>query len=257
LRSVPAAALLAALALSACAREPRPWVEDGAAPPLLDSRVPEAQQRLPDIPDAFRAELRGGSAPGCPLRGDAVYLGGGRFLTAAHLVDGIVPALRRCAGTPIQTTILYAGRRLPVRALRVGEGYLEPGVGPLYRGGADLALLQAAVAPPGPAALPCGEGPSPGQPVLVLSTRGRQPVRAGEMVPESRAADGGYADLPLPLMEGESGAGVFDAGSHCLLGIVSHRPDATPEHARIVPASAIRAFLAAAPAAIPGRFAGS
>ena len=215
----------------------RPWTE--SAP----TRTPERGERLPDLPDAFRAELRGGQSPGCPLRGNAVYLGQGRFLTAAHLVDGIVPRLRQCNGTPIPTTVRYAGRTLAVRALRVGEGYLEPGVGPLYKGGEDLALLQASTSPPGPAARPCGGGPSPGQAVLVSSSDRQGLAKAGDMVPEVRKADGAYADIALPMAEGESGAGVFDPETNCLLGIVSHRPDSTPDHSRIVPAGIIRAFL--------------
>ena len=231
--ALPAAVVLAG-ALAGCASGERPWPATGR---------PAQAPAIPDVPDAFRAELRGGRAPGCPLRGNAVNLGEGRFLTSAHLVDGIVPTLRRCAGTPIPTTIHYAGRVLPVRLMRVGEGHVEPGVGPLYRRGEDLALLQAATVPPGPAARPCAEGPAPGQAVLVLSARRRQAARAGAMVPERRAADGAYADLALPLAEGESGAGVFDAASHCLVGLVSHRPDAEPERARMVPAGTIRSFL--------------
>ncbi|MBP0494076.1 trypsin-like peptidase domain-containing protein [Pararoseomonas indoligenes] len=231
-------AAMAALLLSACAdRVERPWTE--SAP----TRTPVPTERLPDLPDAFRAELRGGQAPGCPLRGNAVYLGGGRFLTAAHLVDGIVPRLRHCAGTPIPTTIRYAGRVLAVQPLRVGEGYLEPGVGPLYKGGEDLALLQASASPPGPAARPCGAGPLPGQAVRISSSSQQGLAKAGSMVPEVRKADGAYADIALPMAEGESGAGVFDPETNCLLGIVSHRPDSTPDHSRIVPAATIRAFL--------------
>ncbi|MCR0983434.1 serine protease [Roseomonas populi] len=234
------AASLVALLLSACAeRAPRPWTES------TPTRTPEPGERLPDLPDAFRAELRGGHAPGCPLRGNAVYLGDGRFLTAAHLVDGIVPRLRHCGGTPIPTTVRYAGRTLAVRPLRVGEGYLEPGVGPLYKGGEDLALLQASASPPGPAARPCGAGPAPGQAVRISSSSQQGLAKAGAMVPETRKADGAYADIALPMAEGESGAGVFDPDTNCLLGIVSHRPDSTPDHSRIVPASTIRTFLGA------------
>ncbi|MFH5925431.1 hypothetical protein [Roseomonas xinghualingensis] len=236
--------LLVALALSACtSREPRPWEE---SPASATGRPPPAPiQRLPDIPDAFRAELRGGRSPDCPLRGHAVHLGEGRFLTAAHLVDGIVPRLRHCAGNPIPTTIRYAGRTLPVRLLRVGEGYVEPGVGPIYRRGEDLALLQAPVVLPGPAARPCRDGPARGQVIRVSSARWHAPAPAGALIPESRPDDGAYSDIPVALTEGESGAGVFDAETHCLLGIVSHRPDATPERSRIVPASTIQAFLEA------------
>ncbi|TPG58110.1 hypothetical protein EAH89_09105 [Roseomonas nepalensis] len=225
-----ALALLAALLLSACA----------AAPPPL--RQPEATPRLPDVPDAFRAELLGGRSPDCRLRGQAVYLGGGRFLTAAHLVDDMVPRLRHCAGIPLEPLIVFRGYTMPVRLLRLGEGTLEPDVGPVYRRGEDLALLQAGSAPAGPFARPCPDGPSPGQRVLVLSGQ-RHEARAGGLVPETRAADGAYADLPIHLAQGESGAGVFDAGSFCLLGVVSHRPDDTPNHSRIVPAATIRTFL--------------
>ncbi|WP_458095866.1 trypsin-like peptidase domain-containing protein [Roseomonas sp. WA12] len=241
------AAALAASALAACAPRETAAPSTGAAHP-----APDTIPRLPDIPDAFRAELRAGRLPSCPLDGQAVHLGNGRFLTAAHLVDDSVPRLRHCAGTPAQPTIRYAGRTLPVRAIHMGEGRAEAGIGVTYRGGQDLALLQAGTVPPGPAARPCASGPIPGQPVRVLSTP-RDVLRAGPMVPEARAADGAYADLPVLLAQGESGSGVVDAESHCLLGIVSHRPEATPGHTRIVPAAAIRAFLDVAPAIPAGR----
>jgi hypothetical protein len=234
-RTPGGAAALLALALSACATPgapPSQTYPQAAAPPgILDSAA------------GFRAELRAGRSPDCPLAGTAIHLGNGRFLTAAHLVDGLVTRMRHCAGTPIQPSIRYAGRNLPVRLLRLGDGYLEPGVGPLYRGGRDLALLQAATALPGPAAQPCAGGPARGQAVIVSSPRRAQETRAGALVRESRAADGAYADLPVSLVEGESGSGVFDAGSLCLLGVVSHRPDETPDRTRIVPAATIRAFL--------------
>jgi hypothetical protein len=236
------AALLAALVLSACAaREPRPWNDETS--PGQSRPAPTPVQRQPDIPDAFRAELRGGWTPGCPLRGYAINLGKGLFLTSAHLVDDIVPRLRRCAGSPMQITIHYAGRTLPVRVVRVGAGHLEPGVGPMYRDGEDLALLQAPMALSGPAAVPCEEGPARGQSIRVSSARRHALAQAGDMVPETREVDGAYADIPVSLAEGESGAGVYDAATNCLLGVVSHRPDATPDRSRIVPASTIRAFL--------------
>ncbi|MFC0387364.1 trypsin-like peptidase domain-containing protein [Muricoccus vinaceus] len=229
----PMAALLAALCLSACA----------TSPSMPSPRQLEPAQRLPDIPDAFRAELLGGRSPDCRLRGNAVYLGQGRFLTAAHLVDDMVPRLRHCSGIQLEPTVVFGGYSLPVRLLRVGEGHLEPGIGPIYRKGEDLALLQALTVPAGPAAVPCPSGPLPGQDVVVRSAQRRAVARAGGMVAEDRAADGAYADLPIHLEQGESGAGVFDAQTHCLLGVVSHRPDDTPGHSRIVPSAAIRAFL--------------
>jgi hypothetical protein len=234
--------LLAVLLLSACA-EP-------------EARRLEPLPRLPDVPDAFRAELLGGRSPDCRLRGQAVYLGGGRFLTAAHLVDDMVPRLRNCAGIPLEPLVVFHGYTMPVRLLRLGAGELEPQIGPIYRGGEDLALLEASRVPPGPGARPCPGGPVPGQAVIVLSGN-RHETRAGPMVPEVRDSDGAYADLPIHLAQGESGAGVFDARSFCLLGVVSHRPDATPDHSRIVPAATIRTFLGAVEGAGPAAGEGS
>ena len=255
------ALLVLLLAVTACAA-PAP------EPPRLEP-VP----RLPDVPDAFRAELLGGRAPDCRLRGQAVYLGGGRFLTAAHLVDDIVPRLRGCTGIPLEPLVVFRGHTLPVRLVRLGDGKLEPDIGPVYRKGEDLALLQATGALPdlgggvargvgadagsglgpgfGAGARPCPEGPARGQAVIVLSGQ-RHEAEAGGMVPERRAADGGYADLPLHLAQGESGAGVFDARSFCLLGVVSHRPDDSPSHSRIVPAATILSFLGGVQAAPVG-----
>jgi hypothetical protein len=66
---------------------------------------------------------------------------------------------------------------------------------------------------------------------------------AGEAV-EPEAANGRYAVLALRLEAGDSGGGVFDGASGCLLGIVSMRDPAEPGRSWLVRAATIRAFLA-------------
>ncbi|WP_426959638.1 trypsin-like peptidase domain-containing protein [Muricoccus radiodurans] len=231
---IRAALALVALGLSGCAATaPSPIVRPVALP------VP------PAAPGAagFRVEVRAGRAADCPLVGTAVRIGEGRFLTAAHIVDGTAMRMRNCGGPAMAPVIVADGRPAPARLVRQGEGELVPRVGPLYRRGEDLAVLEAPGAPPGPVARPCGLGPDRGQSVVVASRLRVLEARAGGMVPESSPAYGAYAEIPMRMEPGESGAGVFDAASLCLLGVVSHRPDETPGVTRIVPAAAIRRFL--------------
>ncbi|WP_376099731.1 trypsin-like peptidase domain-containing protein [Roseomonas sp. CCTCC AB2023176] len=193
--------------------------------------------------DSVRAEVRAGRAPACPLLGTAVHLGGGLFLTAAHIVDGTAARLRHCDGPETVPLVRYGGRDLPATVRRVGRGEIAAGVGLRYEGGADLALLDTRVASAGPSARPCRGGPDAGQPVIIESRLRTVVATAGGMMREVEPAYGTYAEVPLHMVPGESGAGVFDARSNCLLGIVSHREDTAPDTVRIVPSAAIRTFL--------------
>jgi hypothetical protein len=80
---------------------------------------------------------------------------------------------------------------------------------------------------------------------VVVATRQRRFLtRLDGAAAERDPANGSYAVLPDRLEEGESGGGVFDAASGCLLGIVSQRDPDRPDRTWIVRAAVIRAFLA-------------
>lgn len=197
------------------------------------------------------AGLRAGLGPDCLATGAATHIGRGRFLTAAHLVDGTQPLLHGCAPGAAPPSIRFQGRDHAAELLRAGQADLGPGLDPLslgtvYVGGRDVALLRVAGLRPGAAALPlCAGAPWPGQPVLVLTPRRHATSHIAGLRPEAKALHGAYAEMPLRLEPGESGGAVVDASVPCLLGLVSHRAEAggRPAGTRLVPAPVLRAFL--------------
>ncbi len=172
-----------------------------------------------------------------------MHLGQGRFVTAAHVVDGVPARLRGCAPGVATPRVAFAGSTGPARLLRAGRGDVAPVVGLRYLGGRDLALLQG-----GPRADPgatvCDAEAIAGQAVVVATPWRSLRARVLGGIQETPPAYGGYAEIGIRLEPGESGAGVFDAVRGCLVGVVSHREDATPERTRVVLAGALRAFLA-------------
>ncbi len=189
-------------------------------------------------------------------RGSAVPLAGGLALTAAHVVDeaSLREELCRLGRWPAEAAPYLAGLALrgadgvavPATRVRLGRStFSRQGCDLAYRDGQDLALLRPAAALAEAGVAVCAADPLPGQWVEAFSAgravRGRM---AGEAA-EAEAANGRYAVLALRLEAGDSGGGVFDAASGCLLGIVSMRDPAAPGHSWLVRTAVIRAFLAA------------
>ena len=189
-------------------------------------------------------------------RGSAVLLPGGLALTAAHVVDeaSLREELCRLGRWPAEPAPYLAGLELrgaqgaavAATRLRLGRSSFTPaGCDLAYRRGQDLALLRLAAPLPGAVPAPvCEADPGPGQ--AVLAFRAGQPLagRLGGEATEADAANGRYAVLEMRLEPGDSGGGVFDAASGCLLGIVSMRDPAEPGHSWLVRQAVIRAFLA-------------
>ncbi len=222
--------LLAALLLAGCAGPSRP----GRGPdPALNAA-------------SAMAEVAASLGPGCRAGGSAVHLGQGRFITAAHIVDGLTARAQGCRlATSPSFMIAVAGSPAPATLRTKGLGRMEAPVGLRYAGGQDLALLTPDRPLPGlAAATPCASDARPGQEVVLVTRRRAERLRLVAIAPEPDPAFGAYAELPLAMVEGESGGGAFDAVTGCLAGLVSHREDADGgPRTRLVQASAIRRFL--------------
>ena len=233
---------------------PWPGVQGGGAPLLLllllaacapPARPPEAGLSA----TATVAEIRSGEAPSCNASGAAIHLGGGRFVTAAPVVDGSVQRLRGFCPADRQgqpaITIGVRGTEAPARILRAGRDRVDAGIGQRYFDGEDLAIVAPARPLPGlPAATLCAATPAPGTPALLVTPR--RAIRTRLLAPWSDPdrAFGTYLEIPETLAPGESGGAVFVAASGCLAGIVSHRDsDGGPPSTRLVPASTIARFL--------------
>jgi hypothetical protein len=171
--------------------------------------------------------------------GYGIYLGRGLVITAAHVV-----------GSAAQTkpSVRIAGLDLPAQAIK--EGALER---------VDLTLLSIEEQK-----LPislrmrrmplCERAPWTGEPVIVAVPEGtaRSRIMSPQLLPPAYRVR-----FPTVISDvattGNSGSGVFDAGSKCLLGIMSRkiqvRPYSNPagelkDLAKyFVPASTIRAFI--------------
>lgn len=174
--------------------------------------------------------------------GYGIYLGGGYFLTAAHVAG---------RGWMTRPKIAIAGREFPTTVVK--EGSFEE---------TDLTLL-AVDENLLPARLGlrrtvlCGGDPVPGQPVVTVVPEG---VARSRILPAA-ALPADVQRFKTVIVDvattGNSGSGVFDAEHQCLLGIMSRkislkkesRGPARPETRDIakyfVPATEISGFLPA------------
>ncbi len=189
------------------------------------------------------ADIRSGTPPACDATGAVVHLGGGRFLTAAHVVDGSAQRLRGgCPPSP-PVALTVRGAPVPVALLRAGRDRVDPREGQRYLAAEDLALLRAAGPMPGlGTATPCAADPAPGAAALLVTPRRSLRTRISGTHRDADPAFGSYLEIPVTLEPGDSGGAVFEATSGCLAGLVSHRDTDSPA-TRLVPASVIRRFL--------------
>ncbi|MBU8543861.1 MULTISPECIES: trypsin-like peptidase domain-containing protein [Roseomonadaceae] len=197
------------------------------------------------------ARIRSGESARCLATGAAIHLGGGHFVTAAHVVDGSAQTARGvCPGGAGALAISVAGTVAPVRLLRAGQDHIDRDFGQRYLGGEDVALLRAAGPLPSLGrATPCAAPPVPGAPALLVTPRRSQRTRLLGLVAEADPRFGAYLEIPETLAQGESGGAVFESASGCLAGLVSHRDDPAPgetgpPRTRLVPAAVIGRFIA-------------
>jgi S1-C subfamily serine protease len=193
--------------------------------------VPVAQaQPADDSLRIYAAEIGGSTG---------VYLGRGLVLTAAHVVG----AFRTHVG------IRIAGVDVDAKVVKAGSSY-----------NVDLSLLSVE-----PASLPirvqmrqvvlCTGAPTVGQPVLVAGRDSTAPSKIASPLILPPSIRTKYSTIiPDVATTGDSGSGVFDARTKCLLGIMSlkiSRPNnetggAGEDIAKyFVPASEIRGFIPA------------
>ena len=168
-----------------------------------------------------------------------VYLGKGLIITAAHVV-----------GSPLKPTRAYASLARTCLPSAIKEGNFER---------EDLTLLsideQKLPVSLRMRRMPlCERPPWPGEPVIVAVPEGtaRSRIMSPQLLPRDVRTK-----FPTVISDvattGNSGSGVFDAGSKCLLGIMSRRISLRPNSADageqkdiakyFVPASTIRAFI--------------
>ncbi len=200
------------------------------------------------------AALRSGEQARCLATGAAIHLGQGRFLTAAHVVDGSAQRLRgACPAGAVPLVLSVAGSPAPARLVRAGQDRIDREIGQRYLDGEDVALVVALRPLPslGTATL-CAGLPAEGTPALLVTPRRQHRTRLLGVVAEADPRFGRYLEIPETLAPGDSGGAVFEAASGCLVGLVSHRDEPAPGEAalprtRLVPAPVVARFLAATP----------
>lgn len=193
-------------------------------------------------------DIRSGAPPRCDATGAAVHLGAGRYVTAAHVVDGSVQRLRGdCPPGPPALTLAVRGNPAAASLLRAGRDRIDRGIGQRYLAGEDIALIRPAPGlPQHGAATLCAADPPQGAMVLLVSSRRALRTRISGTHSDADPAFGSYLEIPVTLEAGDSGGAVFEATTGCLAGLVSHRDqDGGPPRTRLVPASTIRRFLGA------------
>jgi S1-C subfamily serine protease len=170
--------------------------------------------------------------------GYGIYLGKGLVITAAHVV-GLAAQTKpsvRIAGMELPANAIKEDHRVDLTLLSIDEQKL-----PIYLQMRRMPL--------------CEKPPWAGEPVIVAIPEGtaRSRIMSPQLLPPDMRTK-----FPTVISDvattGNSGSGVFHAGSKCLLGIMSAKifvrpkdPDAGGEQKDIakyfVPASTIRAFI--------------
>ena len=187
------------------------------------------------------ATVRSGTGPRCEATGGAVHLGGGFFVTAAHVVDGSTQRMR--GGCPAGLPAITLGQQGPARLLKAGRERVDPVIGQRYLGAEDLAIILPARPSTMPAATLCATPPTPGDAALLVTPGGAIRTRILRLVVEPDPAFGAYLEIAERLNPGSSGGALF-AANGCLAGIVSHRDeDGGPPRTRLVPAATIARFV--------------
>ncbi len=188
----------------------------------------------------------------CESRGSALYLGDDLYLTAAHVLLDRADVARECRFTPEVSTDFArsAAEADPFRvSVRRAAGATADGTvaalgsrrsGPSgemdFAGSADFAIVRAKTAGARPALRPCAGPPHPGQTVVVVLRQGLVRTRVAATQTAKSDGDARYVDLDEVLDHGTSGAGVLDAATSCVLGLISHRwPEPTPRVTRMTP----------------------
>jgi Trypsin-like peptidase domain len=179
------------------------------------------------------------SALVCHGKGTAIFLGGDRFLTAAHVVDQN-PLTNACAayGTA-DPTIEIEGAELRGRVVFAAP-WVDMG-GLLYPEGTDLALIavDARMIPSelrsGALTICASDLPVDGATAVVGTQFGVFSARTQPRVNDE------FARIDFPATPGHSGGGVFDPARRCLVGIVSN---GGREGTNYVANQAVQRFLA-------------
>jgi trypsin-like peptidase len=157
----------------------------------------------------------------CGDAGSATFLGGNLFLSAAHVVDEN-PLTNPCAAFGEADPIIeFGGAEL--RAKVVAATHWTDNGGLYYPAGADLALLEVdaqmmplALRVAGFLAV-CESDLSPGGAETRIGTQ------YGDFSSvTARRVNDDFARVSFAARPGHSGAGVFDPGRGCLLGILSN-----------------------------------
>ncbi len=217
---------------------------------VLVSSATASAHATPPAPPARFAPVVSSVAPvdhhSCVSRGSALYLGDDLYLTAAHVLLDAADLSRACRfpTTVIRDAVrkpggpafrLHVGGRLAQgRIVTVGPRRSGPSGEMDFAGSADFAIIRARTPHALPMLLPCPRPPQPNQKVAVLLRDGVVTAHVAAM--QSRTSDDLYIDLATVFEHGTSGAGVLDATTSCVLGVISHRwPEPTPRVTRMTP----------------------
>jgi Trypsin-like peptidase domain len=177
--------------------------------------------------NAYTASIRwqmvrkeGNTTTVCRGEGSAIFLGGGLFLTAAHVVDQN-PSSNECADAGMTDPVVeFGSTELPGKTLAIQPWDEEDGLA--YPEGMDLALvevdsrmMQPELRTEAPHRL-CESNLTEEGVEIAVSTK------YGTYAAKTQPSTGGlYSRIDFPGKPGDSGGGVFDKTRFCLLGIIS------------------------------------
>jgi hypothetical protein len=191
----------------------------------------------------------------CESRGSGLYIGRGLYLTAAHVLLDLSDLTQGCRFTAAAraevaqrssdgmgfTTRVRAGLQPYGAGTVVADGtrILSPAQTMSFADSTDYAMIRAAEPPGADTTLRlCAAEPVPGQSVIVLLHDGPVATRIATIQTVKSGDDARYVDLAKVFANGTSGAGVFDAETLCVMGLISHRyPEPHPTVTRMTPSA--------------------
>ena len=196
----------------------------GAAPRPLQDRAAQVVSAMRPI---------GGL--GCESHGTGLAVGGGLVLTAAHVLFDRADIVASCklpqwardrfatrAGDPFALRVAVRGRPAGPASL-VASGRRDGSAKAMvFTGSGDFAILRVAAVSAGEDLVACDGIPAPNRAVTVLLSTGAVETTIAATQSAKSGEDAGYIDLAHVFTEGDSGAGVIDAATSCVWGVISH-----------------------------------
>lgn len=225
---------------------------------FVSTSLVSADARLEDHAVTVVSAMRPIGRLACESQGTGLAVGDGLVLTAAHLLLDASDVVQSCKlpawalaqfrqrpGDAFDTRVEVGTRRVVARLAHAGRRDAAAGRFLNFAASSDYAILRAGIV--GETLHPCVGAPVPDRAVVVILPGRSVATKIAAAQTLKSGDDAGYVDLDQVFEQGTSGAGVLDAETRCVWGVISHRyPEPTPRVTRMTPVGVFAAAWRAA-----------